>query len=288
MEFAVPSTVPQDLQLIQDIVGALPEPKTTGSGSLNKATQAEESIESSGSEDEGEKPVAAEPKPDAPDDSTSASDSDSDSDTSSEDDEPQARAPKPEANDEDDADEEGGPIAGSGSYLTTKNEVAEADILIPSISAVGPEERLEKVGHVMNVLEDVAIVRGIPGGPFSGVDRALDADTLLVFEDRTVFGHVYETFGPTAMPMYQVKFNSKYPLDPGRVRADREVYHVPERSRFISISQIRAFKGSDASNMHDEEPGDDEIEFSDDEAEAAYKAAKKKKRFVNGTAYSPS
>ena len=69
--------------------------------------------------------------------------------------------------------------------------------------------------------------------------------------------------------MYQVKFNSNYPLDPERVRADREVFHVPQRSRFISISQIKAYKGSDASNMHDEEPGEDEIEFSDDEAEAA-------------------
>ncbi|KAL1757261.1 Gar1/Naf1 RNA binding region-domain-containing protein [Schizophyllum commune] len=214
----------------------------------------------------------------SPDDSTSDSDSDSDSDTSSEDD-AQIRVPiKVEPNDDDELDEEGGPTAGPGTYLTTKNEVVEADILIPSISAVEPDEQLEKVGQIMNVLEDVAIVRGIPGGPFSGVDRALDADTLLVFEDRTVFGHVYETFGPTALPMYQVKFNSKYPLDPERVRADREVFHVPQRSRFISISQIKAYKGSDASNMHDEEPGEDEIEFSDDEAEAAFKAAKKKKR----------
>lgn len=30
-------------------------------------------------------------------------------------------------------------------------------------------------------------------------------------------------------------------------------------------------KGSDASNVHDEEVGEDEVEFSDDEAEAAYK-----------------
>lgn len=38
-------------------------------------------------------------------------------------------------------------------------------------------------------------------------------------------------------------------------------------------------KGSDASNVHDEEPADHELEFSDDEAEAAFKA-RTKKRYV--------
>ena len=39
------------------------------------------------------------------------------------------------------------------------------------------------------------------------------------------------------------------------------------------MRQLRQFKGSDASNVHDEEPGEDEIEFSDDEQEAAHKRA---------------
>lgn len=49
------------------------------------------------------------------------------------------------------------------------------------------------------------------------------------------------------------------------------MYHVPNRSKFIFPSQLTRFKGSDASNVHDEEIGEDEVEFSDDEAEAAYK-----------------
>lgn len=36
-------------------------------------------------------------------------------------------------------------------------------------------------------------------------------------------------------------------------------------------SHLKTMKGSDASNVHDEEVNEDEIEFSDDEAEAAYK-----------------
>lgn len=60
----------------------------------------------------------------------------------------------------------------------------------------------------------------------------------------------------------------------------RDVYHVPARSKFVSVSYLKQmFKGSDASNAHDEEPGDDELEFSDDEAEREHKRTLKE-RFV--------
>jgi len=73
-------------------------------------------------------------------------------------------------------------------------------------------------------------------------------------------------------PMYQVKFAESILLNPERVRVGREVFHVPSRSRFVFVSQIKSMKGSDASNVHDEEPGDDEVQFfSDDEAETAYR-----------------
>ena len=77
--------------------------------------------------------------------------------------------------------------------------------------------------------------------------------------------------------MYQVKFNSKYPLHPERVEIGKPVFCVPARSRFVFVDKIKAFKGSDASNVYDEEPADDELEFSDDEAEAAYKSRLKRK-----------
>ena len=73
-------------------------------------------------------------------------------------------------------------------------------------------------------------------------------------------------------PLYQIKFPESCLLDPERVVIGREVFHVPSRSKFVFVGQIRGLKGSDASNVHDEEPGDDELEFfSDDEAETAYR-----------------
>lgn len=88
---------------------------------------------------------------------------------------------------------------------------------------------------------------------------------------------VYETFGPTHQPLYQVKFPSAGSIDRAVVKVSREVYHVPPRSHFVFPSQLARMKGSDASNMHDEEVGEDEIEFSDDEAEAAYRQRRKRK-----------
>ena len=77
--------------------------------------------------------------------------------------------------------------------------------------------------------------------------------------------------------MYQVKYPSASAIDKDVVSVSREVFHVPTRSRFVFPNQLRMFKGSDASNVHDEEVGADEIEFSDDEAEAAYKRQLKRK-----------
>lgn len=45
------------------------------------------------------------------------------------------------------------------------------------------------------------------------------------------------------------------------------------------VDRLKLAKGSDASNAHDEEPGEDEVEFSDDEQEAAYKRMLKERLF---------
>jgi H/ACA ribonucleoprotein complex non-core subunit NAF1 len=72
--------------------------------------------------------------------------------------------------------------------------------------------------------------------------------------------------------MYQIKFNSSFPLDVKEARVSRPVFHVPARSKYIFVTELTRLRGSDASNVHDEEPAEYELEFSDDEAEAAHKA----------------
>ena len=46
------------------------------------------------------------------------------------------------------------------------------------------------------------------------------------------------------------------------------------------VDRLKLAKGSDASNAHDEEPGEEEVEFSDDEQEAAYKRMLKERFFL--------
>jgi len=77
--------------------------------------------------------------------------------------------------------------------------------------------------------------------------------------------------------LYQVRFNSTFPLNAEQATVSREVFHVPQRSRFVFLNQIAHFKGSDASNVNDEEPADHELEFSDDEAESAWKNRNKRR-----------
>jgi H/ACA ribonucleoprotein complex non-core subunit NAF1 len=74
-----------------------------------------------------------------------------------------------------------------------------------------------------------------------------------------------------------VKFNQKYPLDHEKVRLSRQVFHLPNRSNFVFLNQLKKWKGSDASNVYDEEPAQDELEFSDDEEEAAFRSQRKRK-----------
>lgn len=101
-----------------------------------------------------------------------------------------------------DDDEDPVPPAGANTYFTTKHEVLEAEIPIPEVDEVGSDEVLEKVGEVMNIVDRLVIVRGLPadshpGYPARGSDRALDSDTLLVFDDRKVMGYVRLYYFPS-------------------------------------------------------------------------------------------
>lgn len=89
-----------------------------------------------------------------------------------------------------DDDEESGATAVT-SYMQTKNEIVDTDIIVPSVSEVEPEEVLEKVGEVLNIVGNVVIVKGLPADPSRAAsEKTLDTETLLVFHDRKVLGHV--------------------------------------------------------------------------------------------------
>ena len=130
-----------------------------------------------------------------PSDSASDLASDSSSRTDSEDEE----IPFPLKHDRlDDAglddDEDGAGAAVTPDQVRTKNEVMDVKVTIPTIEEVGEHEVLEKVGEIMSIIDKAVIVRGLPCDAQNRVnERALDSDTLLVFEDRKVLGYVRHT-----------------------------------------------------------------------------------------------
>lgn len=154
----------------------------------------------------------------------------------------------------------------------TKHELApqavEEEVVIPA------EAALELAGAVEGMVEGFLVVAADPAR------QTLDIDNALCFDDRTPLGRVHEVFGPVKKPYYAV-LNAHVE----RLRAQgREalltrgtpVYYVPQASCFVQPTIIYT-RGSDASGEHDEEPPEDELEFSDDEQEALHRRQRKKK-----------
>ncbi|KAG9021963.1 hypothetical protein FS837_006835, partial [Tulasnella sp. UAMH 9824] len=275
--------LPLDIAAILDMV--------TISGTQQQQPQHTSTITPSNQEDGSEKPpsdgarslpavvstsAAGSDPNDEPSDSSS---SDWDSSASSESDEEEEDRNKKEARpptraklgDSDDDDDVGGRT--HSGPLKTANEVVDPNVEPPSIEEVGEDEILEIVGEVMSIIGSVVVVKGLPG---SAAEKVLDTGSLLVWEDRHVLGEVFETFGPTHLPLYSVRL----PSSPSKsiFTVGRKVYHVPTRSNYVFTRSLALIRGSDASNQHDEEVAEDEIEFSDDEKEMEWKRQRRTKR----------
>lgn len=163
-----------------------------------------------------------------------------------------------------------GPV--SAEIPRTKNEVAEDEepVRVPDFE-IAANEPIEALGIISSIVGSACVVTGTP----TPETRVLDVGSLLVFEDRSNLGFVADTFGPVILPMFTVRFHSPEQLGAAGVQPGRSVYSVPKHAVYVFSDTLRV-KGTDASNIHDEEQS--ETEFSDDEQEAMYKAYKKQQR----------
>ena len=161
----------------------------------------------------------------------------------------------------------------------TKHEASDL-VVPPPVTQLGPSDivQLQPIGRVHSIVDQVVLIEQLPnpGGVQPAFD-VLDTESLLCFEDGRVLGLVYETFGSVQHPMYSVRFPNDEPIDKDVVQLSRTVYYLPSSSTYVHAGAIRS-KGSDASNMWDEEVAADELEYSDDEEEAAAKRAVKVQR----------
>ncbi|KAG9949542.1 NAF1-domain-containing protein, partial [Aureobasidium melanogenum] len=167
-------------------------------------------------------------------------------------------------------DEDGGSKAAGGAQLRTKNEVPEEVIPKPDVT-VTPDMKITPLGTVQHVVDTLILIKAFTSGEY----QVLESGSVLCLENREVIGAVQDTIGRVEEPLYSVAFTKPSDISDLNIAADTKIFYVDSHSTYVFTQPLKNMKGTDASNLHDEEVADEEMEFSDDEAEAAYKRAKK-------------
>lgn len=111
---------------------------------------------------------------------------------------------------------------------------------------------------------------------------ALDIDSVL-FVDRgqRALGRIFDVFGPVTKPFYAIRFNNNEHIINFNVQIKEPVYCAPktEYASYVLVSQLMQMKGSDASWRHNNEPPQEFLDYSDDEAEKLAKKKRKQKKY---------
>ncbi|KAI0161820.1 NAF1-domain-containing protein [Hypoxylon sp. FL1284] len=174
------------------------------------------------------------------------------------------------------SDEDGeGKSKGSGSaaQVRTKNELPEEAIPKPEV-IITPDAELVELGLIEHIVENTVVIKAKTTGEFG----VLDTGSVLAKEDRTVIAAVADLIGNVLEPRYTARFTNDAEIKALGLEVGTKVFYPPKHVSYVFTQALRQQKGTDASNWHDEEPGDDEMEFSDDEKEAEYKRQQKAKR----------
>ncbi len=148
----------------------------------------------------------------------------------------------------------------------TLNEKPDEVVPKPQVT-ITADMKIEELGRVESLVENLVLIKANTSGEY----RVLESGSVLCLEDRSVIGVIAETLGRVQQPYYAVRFSNRAAMEEAGVSQDTKVLYVTQLSTTVITQPLKAFKGSDASNLHDEEVGDDELEFSDDEAEAEHK-----------------
>ena len=205
----------------------------------------------------------------------SSSDSSSDSSSSDDSDDYEMLDPEEQARrlmqEDGGSDGEGGQDNGAGkTSVRTLNEKPDEIVPKPNIH-ITPEMKIQELGDVENLVENSVLIKAETTGEY----QVLETGSLLCLSDRSVIGVVAETLGRVQQPYYSVRFTNAAGIAEAGISKGTSVFYSEQHSTTVFTQSLKVFKGSDASNLHDEEVADDEIEFSDDEAEAEYKRQQK-------------
>ncbi|KAK4866536.1 hypothetical protein LT330_008468 [Penicillium expansum] len=171
------------------------------------------------------------------------------------------------------SDDEGDGKGKSGAQLRTTNEIEQEVLPIPDVK-ITPEMKIVFLGKIHAAIDNNVLIEANTSGEY----QVLESGSLLCSDDRQVIGVVAETLGRVENPLYTVTYATASEVQEKGLVKGKDIFYVEGHSTFVFTQPLKGMKGSDASNFHDEEVAAEEMEFSDDEAEAEYKRKLKQKR----------
>ncbi|KAI9889748.1 MAG: hypothetical protein M1814_004950 [Vezdaea aestivalis] len=162
-------------------------------------------------------------------------------------------------------------IAGSRTF----NEIEDDKVERPDV-AISPETKVVELGTVESITESTILIKAATTGEY----QVLEEGSVVCNSERQVIGVVADLLGRVQIPRYTVRFNSNEEINTFGISLETKIFY-PEGDGFIKkvfTAPLRGLKGSDASNVYDEEPAANEVDFSDDEAEQQHKLARKQSK----------
>ncbi|ETS82833.1 hypothetical protein PFICI_04709 [Pestalotiopsis fici W106-1] len=282
-----PASPPSLTEGLEALIGGLdptPAQADLASAPATHETEADQNAEmrdadaADGGNEEGEGWEADSSPYESSSDSSSSDDSDDDSDDDNELLKPEemARILMEAASD----DEGDGKTKGSASGgLRTKNEMPEEVVPRPDV-IIKPEMQLHVLGEVEHVVDSAIVIKAYTSGEY----QVLDSGSVLCTEDRTVVAALADLIGSVREPRYMAMFKDAEELKTFNIEVGTKIFYTMELSTFVFTEPLKGMKGTDASNLNDEELNDDEMEFSDDEKEIEYKKEQKAKRNARSNA----
>ncbi|KAI1386098.1 NAF1-domain-containing protein [Hypoxylon trugodes] len=163
--------------------------------------------------------------------------------------------------------------SGTGVQVRTKHEMPEEVVPKPDVT-ITPEMDITELGIVEHIVQNTVVVKAHTTGEY----QVIDTGSVLCKEDRTVIAAVADLIGNVRQPRYTARFTNEEEIKSFGLELGTKVFYPPSHASYVFTQALREQKGTDASNWHDEEAGDDEMEFSDDEKEAEYKRQQKAKK----------
>ncbi|PKS07360.1 hypothetical protein jhhlp_005962 [Lomentospora prolificans] len=157
--------------------------------------------------------------------------------------------------------------------VRTKNELPEEVLPKPDVT-ITPEMKIEELGAIEHIVDTTLVIKAYTPGEY----QVIDTGSVLCTADRVVIGALADILGKVQEPLYTVRFNTPEEIAEAGLKVGTKVFYSVNHANYVFTQALKNLKGSDASNLHDEEIAEDEAEFSDDEKEAEYKRKLKQKR----------